>query len=662
MNRFITKIFSFKTLKYVFITISAFLLIGVICYFSLRNYILEKTLAKVKAKIESTTHLTFTTESANFTSLNTIQLTNISLVPHNKDTLFTTDTVSVSIKILPTLLGRIRLSNLKVSNTLINLRKDSLQTNFRGLLKVRKKEENTTLQENDYAKKVFQYIKTALRYLPDAVTVSNTRIKLKYNDSFRNITLQKLNWYNTHFTATITPQKEFGNHNWIAKGFFDKDKIKGEFELTSYEGINLYFASLFKSGLQFKKLHLTIDELDYKNKKLLFKGKGNIDTLAIYNNKIAKDTVVFYQIGGNLMANINRKFIIIDSSSLLTLNGIKFNTYTQYPLGKEKLYRLKVNMPSTAAQNFFDALPKGMFSTFKGIQVKGNLSYRLNCFIDGAVPDSLQFESKLKKENFSVLKYGSVNYTKINKPFIHTVYEGNQKLRTINVSDTNPYFTPLEEISPYFINAILINEDPSFFRHRGFIPQSFRDAIAAVYKADLKFVRGGSTISMQLVKNAFLERRKTVARKAEEALIVWLIESNRLVSKERMFEVYLNIIEFAPNVYGIGEASEFYFNKKPADLTLAEGIYLSNIIPRPKAFKYGFEKNGTMKYWLQEKANLVIRRMVQREQLPPSDSTNFSPQVELKGDAKSFIVPVDSLSNSINDSITTFDDDFLFND
>ena len=69
-----------------------------------------------------------------------------------------------------------------------------------------------------------------------------------------------------------------------------------------------------------------------------------------------------------------------------------------------------------------------------------------------------------------------------------------------------------------------------------------------------------------------------------------------------------------------------------------------------------------MKYWLQEKANLVIRRMVQREQLPPSDSTNFSPQVELKGDAKSFIVPVDSLSNSINDSITTFDDDFLFND
>lgn len=642
MSNIVSKIFSLKTLKYVIITISAFLLIGVIGYFSLRNYLLQKAVAKVKSKIENSTYLTFNADGAKFTSINTVQLTHISLVPQNKDTLFTTDTLSVSVKLLPALFGKIRLADIKVSNTLVNLRKDSLQTNFRALLKPRKKQNNKADKESDYSKKIFQYIKKLLAYLPDAVTVTNAKVKLQYNDSFRHITLQKLDWENDNFKAIITPQKEFGNHNWIATGFFDKYDIKGELELTSNESINLYFASLFKSGLRFNKLHLTVDELDYQDKKLVFKGKGDIDTLAIYNSKISKDTVVFYQAGGKVLANLNRSFITIDSSSVFKFNTVQFNTFAQYPLAKEKLYTLQVKMPSTPAQNFFNSLPQGMFRTFKGIEVKGNLSYHLNCFIDGAMPDSLQFESKLQKEDFSVVKFGATDFTKINRSFKHTVFEANEPKRTFTVGDTNPNFTPLAEVSPFFINALLINEDPSFFRHSGFIPQSFRDAIAAVYKADLKFVRGGSTISMQLVKNAFLERRKTVARKAEEALIVWLIENNRLCTKERMFEVYVNIIEFAPNIYGIGEATEFYFNKKPADLTLAEGIYLSNIIPRPKAFKYGFEKDGTMKYWLQEKANLVVRRMVQREKIPPSDSTNFSPQVQLKGKAKYFISPTDT--------------------
>lgn len=659
----LAKIFSLKTLKYVFITISAFLLLGIGAYFALRNYILQKAVGKVKAKIENATYLSFSSQNARFTSLNTIEINQISLVPQNKDTLFTTDTVRVSVKLLPAIFGRVRLSNLQVSNTHINLRKDSLQTNFRGLMKPRKKKENEENKERDYSKSAFEYIKTILRYLPDAVVVNNARISLKYNDGLQHITLQQLNWQDDNFTALIQPQKEYSTQPWVAKGFFDKDHIKGEFELTGEEDINLYFASLFKSGLRFKKLHLTIDKLDYENKVLLFEGMGDIDSLKIYNARLSKDTVVFAQSTGKLFARINRSFATIDSNSVFTVNDIKLNTYAQYPLGKNKLYTLQLKMPSTPAQNFFNSLPQGMFRKVKGMEVKGNLSYRLNCFLDGAMPDSLTFESELQKEDFRIVKYGEVDLTKINRPFTHTVYEGEKATRSFIVGDTNPYYTPLEQVSPHFINAILINEDPSFFRHGGFIPQSFRDAIAAVYKADMKFVRGGSTISMQLVKNVFLERRKTIARKAEEALIVWLIESNRLSTKERMFEVYVNIIEFAPNIYGIGEATAFYFNKKPADLTLAEGIYLSNIIPRPKAFKYGFEKNGTMKYWLQEKANLVVRRMVQREIIPPADSTNFSPQVELKGRAKSFIIPTDTAALLLpEDTLPAMRKDFLFDE
>ena len=93
---------------------------------------------------------------------------------------------------------------------------------------------------------------------------------------------------------------------------------------------------------------------------------------------------------------------------------------------------------------------------------------------------------------------------------------------------------------------------------------------------------------MQLVKNVFLNRNKNFARKLEEALIVWLIENERLTSKERMYEVYLNIVEWGPLVYGIQEASAYYFNKRPSQLNTEESIFLASIIPKPKHFRSSF--------------------------------------------------------------------------
>ena len=94
------------------------------------------------------------------------------------------------------------------------------------------------------------------------------------------------------------------------------------------------------------------------------------------------------------------------------------------------------------------------------------------------------------------------------------------------------------------------SEDGAFFYHKGFLPDAIREAL--IYDLQVKrFARGGSTITMQLVKNVFLNRNKNFARKLEEALIVWLIETERLTSKERMYEVYLNIAEWGPLIYGI---------------------------------------------------------------------------------------------------------------
>jgi len=219
------------------------------------------------------------------------------------------------------------------------------------------------------------------------------------------------------------------------------------------------------------------------------------------------------------------------------------------------------------------------------------------------------------------LQYGETDLTKLNQVFVYTPYEKGKPMPPRTVGPSNPNFTPLERISPNLRNAIMTSEDPSFYRHHGFVEESIRKSIATDFK-EKQFKRGGSTISMQLVKNVFLSRQKTLARKIEEILIVWIIENNNVSTKNRMLEVYFNIIEWGRNIYGIGEASRYYFGKSPSELTIGESIYLASIVPKPKSGLYSFEPDGSLKPYLHGYFNLIGRLMAVKG-YTPSDSSAY---------------------------------------
>jgi len=219
---------------------------------------------------------------------------------------------------------------------------------------------------------------------------------------------------------------------------------------------------------------------------------------------------------------------------------------------------------------------------------------------------------------------------------VHTVYENEQPVDQIFVSYSNPNFVPLQKISPYLRNALLCTEDGAFYWHRGFIQEAFKNALIQNLKRK-RFARGGSTITMQLVKNLYLNRHKTISRKLEEMLIVWTIENMRLCSKDRMFEIYLNIIEFGPSIYGVSKGSQFYFNKKPSDLTLPEAIFMASIVPKPKHFASSFDSTGTLKPAVQDFLKFVANRMLGKQMISQAEFDAFQPQVELKGQAKKFL-------------------------
>jgi len=145
----------------------------------------------------------------------------------------------------------------------------------------------------------------------------------------------------------------------------------------------------------------------------------------------------------------------------------------------------------------------------------------------------------------------------------------------------NPRWIPLAQIPLALQWAVIVAEDDTFYQHNGFNFSAMRDALWENVKR-LKPARGGSTITQQLAKNLYLSRKKSLARKLKEAVIAWKLE--RHLSKNRILELYLNIIEWGPGVYGVEEASWHYFRKSPVDLNFVESILLAAIIPSPTRY------------------------------------------------------------------------------
>ena len=156
-------------------------------------------------------------------------------------------------------------------------------------------------------------------------------------------------------------------------------------------------------------------------------------------------------------------------------------------------------------------------------------------------------------------------------------------------------------ISPSMKVAVLVAEDVNFFSHRGFDTAEIQAALRKSFD-DLELPRGASTISQQLVKNLWLSPSRDPLRKAREAILTWQLE--RTLGKRRILELYLNVVEFGPGVWGVESASRRYFGRPAADLGDDEAAQLAAALPSPAAWHPGSTRPGYRKH-----AEAVRRRM-----------------------------------------------------
>jgi hypothetical protein len=164
------------------------------------------------------------------------------------------------------------------------------------------------------------------------------------------------------------------------------------------------------------------------------------------------------------------------------------------------------------------------------------------------------------------------------EPFVYQPPAEDGPVPAVLVGPESPDFIPLAEVPPLFVRAVLLAEDANFYGHSG-IDLAEIPAAVAEDLARGAFVRGASTIPQQLAKNLFLSRKKTLGRKLEEASLALLLDST--LGKERELEIYLNIVQWGPELYGLRPAARHYFGKEVSALTPRETAFLVCLIPGP---------------------------------------------------------------------------------
>ena len=611
---------------------------GAIAY-SKREALLNKMVAKAIAKADKDFGLEVKIGEYGFSGLSSVHMNKVSVVPKDRDTLTTINDITVGVKMLPLLFGDVKLSEVTLNEGKLNVVLRDTLTNIDFILKRKKKDSTTTKSKVDLSEIASNLLNQVFYKIPDDMEIKNFMMQLNDNDTaFVKFLTTTATIDGGELKSTIKVNDTAAV--WHINGELDpSDKQLDVMLFADGKKVELpYLENKLHTKINFDTVKTQMKDASFSGSNYKISGSWAIKNLLINQPRISAEDIIVPDASVEADMLIGENFVCLDSTSTVHLRDASIHPYLKYTLSPNKIYEMKLNAPEQDAQAIFNSFPVGLFESLDGIKVQGKLKYNLDFYLDTALPDSVKFSSTLTPTDFKVLQFGKTDLKKINSDFVYTPYEYGKPMRNITIGPSNPNFTRLDDISPNFKNALLTAEDPSFFRHKGFVEESIRKSIAVNFK-EKKFKRGGSTISMQLVKNVFLSRKKTLVRKAEEILIVWLIENNRLVSKSRMLEVYFNIIEMGNNVYGIGEASRHYFGKTPSQLSLGEGIFLANIVPKPKVALYKFMSNGTLKGYLLPYFRYIGNIMARRG-LAPADSTGYGfYDVRLREGLRQYLLP-----------------------
>jgi hypothetical protein len=316
---------------------------------------------------------------------------------------------------------------------------------------------------------------------------------------------------------------------------------------------------------------------------LTFDGEGSTTGLSLQSARLASDVV------RGLDLQVRARALLASSGALrvddfaLSAGAIQLSgsgLLDQEPDHVTGAFRFQI--PKAACRSLLHSVPAALSPVLQGLDMGGSFEANGHAEFDTRALDDLDLDYVVRDRCRVLSVPSALAPDQFRHPFTQRIVLPDGTLGDQSTGPGSSNWSSLDEISPYMQVAVLTTEDGGFFRHHGFNRASIRAAIIANLKAR-RFVRGASTITMQLAKNLFLAREKTLSRKLEEVVLTEYLEQT--FAKDELMELYLNVIEFGPAVYGITAAADYYFGRTPAELNLAECLFLSSLLPAP--LRYG---------------------------------------------------------------------------
>jgi hypothetical protein len=660
-----------KRLSYALGGLLAALLLALIIFLWKRQQLLNYALVQVKAKVEAKYPVVLTLGPARFTGLKTVEIAGMSLVPTAGagpaaagDTLLTARRLQAGLSLRSLFAGRPVFSEVQIEQAHLTARKDARGgNNFSFLLKKKTPAPvaRDTVHGRNYGLLLNQVLDASFDNVPGAADFRQFVVSYASPHHHVQLTMPSLSINDGEVQGRLTANVDSVVNELGVSGTIEPSDDALNLRLFGVKSsVQVpYVARRFGALVSFDTIRVQLTGKDFvaddqTGGKLTVRGSVAARNFSFFHKRLSSEDIVVHRGQLDFVATLGRGTVSLDPGTRAVLNQLVFHPEVAVRLKPKLAISLKVDSDPTATNAFFNSLPAGMFDVVAGTAGTGTLAYHLRADVDLARVDSLRLSSSLQpSKDFSITHFGTEDLGMLEREFPFTAYnDKGDSLRTFQVGASNPDFTPFNEVSPFMPAVIQTTEDPQFFRHHGFMEKAFVNAAIQDIK-EKRFARGGSTLSMQLVKNVFLSREKTVGRKAEEMLMVWLIENwlvdrTHTLTKQRMFEIYLNIVEWGPTayrwpsgkrgVYGIHEAALFYYAKRPSELNLGECIYLASIIPKPKYYRESFNKYGELRGPTRWFFRFIADIMQDKGLITPGQRDNLNYSVSLKGPANKYIV------------------------
>ncbi len=421
---------------------------------------------------------------------------------------------------------------------------------------------------------------------------------------------------------------------WTAKGGLDPRSKVGAIDLVAAKFQLDRLAPLLAQSPVVDYASTSVDtqlHVDFVGDTARFNGSFALRGLNVGHPMIAEKEVHDLDLSAKVEGSFDRKqrtleltrgdILVRDLPLSITLRAAQVTRVAPAPGDLEAPRRLgpggltaldlRLVIPPIDCQRVLAAIPTEMAPYMAGYKLRGVFDTDVQVAIDWADLPATKLTGHVGIKHCRVVDEPADSPRRLKEEFEHYVEIEKGQWTSFLVGESNDDFVKLEDISPYLIKSIMSTEDSAFYQHHGFIVSEFRTALVRNLEAGA-FRYGASSITMQFVKNVLLYRDKTLARKLQELFLTWHVENT--LTKDRILEIYFNVIEYGPGLYGIGPASWHYFSKPPKDLNPVEAAFFSSILPSPKA-RYKQYCAGTLTKWTEEKIGRILGIMRKRDRL-----------------------------------------------